>query len=159
MVGIKDERGWIRHIFNDLTPYICIFPTCNTPGKIYSGRRDWFNHLEHNHSEILKAEAGPTFRCPLCHESNLQGKDAEKHLGRHLEDLALFALPRSDPEASNAENSGRSGDDMQEVGTSHLEERQPPEDAVMDDVRLLLLMGHYLYICVRITNIPILFIC
>ncbi|RJE20796.1 hypothetical protein PHISCL_06865 [Aspergillus sclerotialis] len=114
-----------------------------------------------SNAHILQQEAqknwdGPNLRCPLCHESNLQGKDAEKHLGRHLEDLALFALPRSDPEALNTGSLGASEDDMPGVDTSHLEEQQTPEDAVMDDLRGRTLVASFFYICVRTTNIHIL---
>ena len=153
-VCIRNDRQWRKHVLSDLTPYTCIFPACNTPGRIYNGRRDLVSHLIHKHGDKLAAAEGHGLQCPLCHESNLQEPDAEKHLGTHLEGLALFALPSSDPEASMEESAGPTDVDMQDLR----EEQEWSEGAVMDDPRNINLVAAYLYICVWTTNIPIVII-
>jgi hypothetical protein len=39
--------------------------------------------------------------CPLCLSSVPTGKQLERHVGRHLEELALFALPRSEEDGDD----------------------------------------------------------
>lgn len=90
-ISIRDRRAWKQHVLSDLMPYVCIFPACETPGKTYDRRQDWFSHLVQMHH--LTAGADSNHPCPLCHEPLPQEDDAEKHLGRHLEELALLALP------------------------------------------------------------------
>lgn len=94
IITIQNRSAWARHIFNDLMPYLCIFPECSTPHKLYESRREWFGHLQEQHS----VQDGPDTKmdCPLCLASIPGGKQLERHIGRHLEELALFALPRSD---------------------------------------------------------------
>ena len=71
--------------------------------------------------------------CPLCVSSLPSGKQLERHVGRHLEELALFALPRSeedDDEApiSSDEDSDKSHDPVDEG-------RCPQCDLVFTDLR------------------------
>ncbi|KAJ5385564.1 hypothetical protein N7517_003475 [Penicillium concentricum] len=42
----------------------------------------------------MSESSGLHVDCPLCLSSILSGKQFERHVGRHLEELALFALPR-----------------------------------------------------------------
>ncbi|KAJ5385563.1 Zinc finger C2H2 [Penicillium concentricum] len=39
-VPIVSRRAWARHVFNDLMPYLCIFPDCPTPHRLYESRRE-----------------------------------------------------------------------------------------------------------------------
>ncbi|CAI7607967.1 unnamed protein product [Penicillium glandicola] len=96
IISIPNRRAWARHVFNDLMPYLCIFPSCPTPHRLYESRRGWFSHLQSQHS-ICKTP-GLHVDCPLCLSSVPSGKQLERHVGRHLEELALFALPRSEEE-------------------------------------------------------------
>ena len=91
---VKDSRSWARHVFKDIMPYVCIFTDCTIPNQLYDSRRDWYRHLVNDHHGWVKDDAQA--ECPLCQEINLPAPKLERHLGRHLEELALFALPRTD---------------------------------------------------------------
>ena len=90
---ISNKRSWARHVFRDIMPYICIFGDCSTPNRLYDSRREWYQHLKNSH--ISPSGAGELHECPLCHEPGFSTPSLERHLGRHLEELALFAMPRS----------------------------------------------------------------
>jgi hypothetical protein len=90
---IKNKRSWARHIFRDIMPYVCIFVDCSTPSRLYDSRREWYEHLTDSH--ISLSNAGELHECALCREAGFSTLSLERHLGRHLEELALFALPRS----------------------------------------------------------------
>ncbi|CAG8169032.1 unnamed protein product [Penicillium nalgiovense] len=100
IISITNRRAWARHVFNDLMPYLCIFPNCPTPHRLYESRRDWFSHLQSQHS--ISESPGVHVDCPLCLYSIPSGKQLERHVGRHLEELALFALPRSEEDDDEA---------------------------------------------------------
>ncbi|KAJ5762741.1 hypothetical protein N7533_001422 [Penicillium manginii] len=94
IISVTDTRSWARHVFNDIMPYVCIFPECPTPHRLYESRREWFSHLRIEHS--IETNSENNMDCKLCLSSFSSGKQLERHVGRHLEELALFALPRSD---------------------------------------------------------------
>ncbi|KAJ9652676.1 hypothetical protein H2198_008079 [Neophaeococcomyces mojaviensis] len=88
LVRATDTASWRKHVFLDLQPYVCIFPQCERANKLFTSRRDWFAHEIEQH-----VKSGETLTlCSLCGDI-LTDLTAEKHLGRHLEDLALFTLP------------------------------------------------------------------
>jgi hypothetical protein len=96
IITIRNRQAWARHVFSDIVPYICIVPDCETPHRLYDSRREWFGHLQQSH--LQGTESANSRECVLCHESMPSPKTLERHLGRHLEELALFALPRTDAE-------------------------------------------------------------
>ena len=148
LIEIKHEKSWARHVFRDLQPYICIAQTCTTPNMMFESRHEWFNHEIVDHQDewlVSSGESSTTtcsvmestdtlkvvheapvlspLRCPLCFEK-FSSRQFEKHAARHLEELALFALPLNDSDggdeeetihlsarSSNAENEG-SADDL-----------------------------------------------
>ncbi|KAH7260848.1 uncharacterized protein BKA55DRAFT_535862 [Fusarium redolens] len=78
---------------------------CN---KTFGSSQDMKRHLAQRHSETAelthldslltmcerpKSENEPT-DCPLCNEKQSSFKQYQRHVGRHQEDLALFALPQ-----------------------------------------------------------------
>ncbi|KAL2696891.1 hypothetical protein AAEP93_002186 [Penicillium crustosum] len=131
IITIPNRRTWARHVFNDLMPYLCIFPSCPTPHRLYESRREWFSHLQSQHS-ISKTPNIPV-DCPLCLCSLPSGKQFERHVGRHLEELSLFALPRSEEDddegaISSDEDSDKSHDPVNEG-------RCPQCDLVFVDLR------------------------
>lgn len=90
---IKNQASWARHVFRDIMPYVCIFPDCTTPNRLYDSRREWYGHLVSRH---ISPDSETSHICPLCNEESLSDRFLERHLGRHLQELALFALPRPD---------------------------------------------------------------
>ena len=89
IIDTYDTLSWTQHIIRDLRPYICIVPVCRTPEKLYDSKREWFQHLITNHSI-------DNSKCPLCKSNQTSMRDLERHLGRHLQELALFVLPSRD---------------------------------------------------------------
>jgi hypothetical protein len=94
VVTIKHSRDWARHVFRDLMPYVCLAKDCPTPSRLYESRSQWCCHMKELHPTITGTQA--SFVCPLCWEGVTAPSTFEKHVGRHLEELALFVLPRTD---------------------------------------------------------------
>ena len=59
------------------------------PDRLYDSRREWYLHetTEHRRDGYL---------CVLCRDTLNSSKQYERHVARHLEELALFALPRTE---------------------------------------------------------------
>lgn len=131
IITVKDRNAWARHIFHDLLPYMCVFPDCDAPGKLFSGRREWFQHIKSKH---WSAREDLTQVCPLCQDT-LQISQFQRHLGRHLEELALFALPHQ--EDNEAEESGEKmvSDDISNSSSGIEDDDTHKTDTWMDRVR------------------------
>lgn len=98
IITVKDTGDWARHVFRDLMPYVCLFPNCPTASKRYGSRRQWYSHIQEEHG--LGKVADSHYQCPVCKKSQLAAITFNRHVGRHLEELALFVLPRT----ANEEN-------------------------------------------------------
>ncbi|KAK6376165.1 uncharacterized protein PV06_02118 [Exophiala oligosperma] len=95
IVTIRDKTSWVRHVFRDLMPYTCVFPDCSAPNQLYNSRREWFHHMRSAHTSELDSQS----QCPLqCSTASISAMHLESHIGRHLEELALFAMPRAIPD-------------------------------------------------------------
>ena len=98
---------------------------CNATGhSAFQDKEGFRNHIEEHHQELIsstqlasildlfeRAMESTLASCPLCFaegSSNLSAKRLEKHLARHMEALALFALPRND----NAGDADFAGSDV-----------------------------------------------
>ncbi|KIV77086.1 hypothetical protein PV11_08921 [Exophiala sideris] len=93
IITISDRNSWVRHVFKDLMPYVCVFLECSVAYRLYDSRREWFQHLRTSH---LREPTIGDNDCPLRCGATLPGLSLERHLGRHLQELALFALPRTE---------------------------------------------------------------
>lgn len=101
IITAPSPKVWVKHIFTDLMPYICHLDSCKMADVLYDSRHHWFWHIETCHkAEIqhdINTNGGVT--CPLC--LNVYKLEAwPAHVGRHLQHVSLFALPKidSDPE-------------------------------------------------------------
>lgn len=136
IISVPDGRGWAHHVFRDLMPYVCTFPDCSTPHILYETRREWYFHLQSQHS--VGTDPEDRIFCPLCPSSGAVGKKFEKHLGRHLEELALFALSRPDLDAENSKESQGDAERPASLGPEDITNRTKPnsddgsEDKVAD---------------------------
>lgn len=97
VIDVKSTRSWNRHIFKDIKPYVCTFSECGTSDRLYDSRREWYFHeiTEHRREDFV---------CPLCKESLKSSKQYKRHVARHLEELALFALPRTEMDDAEDDN-------------------------------------------------------
>ncbi|KAJ5781314.1 hypothetical protein N7457_006474 [Penicillium paradoxum] len=134
------KNSWARHVFLDLSPYICVFHHCPTPQRLYESRREWYFHLQSQHS--VGSDPADGISCPLCLLSVPGGKQFQKHLACHLEELALFALPRREPEEdphlSQAESEEAPPHDsitLSDGQSSHYKYYQLQGDADVDETR------------------------
>ena len=93
IIDTQDTLSWTKHIIRDIRPYICTFPACQTPNRLYDSRREWFQHF-------IRGHHSDNFNCPLCKSDQTSIEDLEHHLARHLEEIALFALPLRDTGAA-----------------------------------------------------------
>lgn len=118
IVRIDTTRSWNEHVFQDLQPYICIYGECTTPEKLYTSRHEWVFHMEKYHAEGAATEPANQKRgmtnngksCPLCTVPSIQEGLLTKHIARHLEELALFALPRREGELHSEGPEKRQGE-------------------------------------------------
>ncbi|KAE8845896.1 hypothetical protein PTNB73_01877 [Pyrenophora teres f. teres] len=80
------------HLFRDLQPYTCFYANCSWSTTPFADRQLWSKHLELDHEF---GSAWNALQCPLCLNTTEQGKSAIlTHFARHMEDIALAALPR-----------------------------------------------------------------
>ncbi|KAM0813605.1 hypothetical protein AB5N19_13601 [Seiridium cardinale] len=101
MVSVTNSYAWRKHIFADLRPYNCVAVNCPIAGTEYGRRHQWMEHM-------------------------LQSHWSEWHC-RHLEDIALFALPHVPGEGElSDEDLGRSRHEMNSyyTGSEHSERRK-----------------------------------
>lgn len=112
------RAAWSDHEFAEhriIQQWSC--PECP---KVYTCTADWENHLQRDHQCAFtgsklqvalgmalhrKSRTAENEECPLCR--TMPGKPRRafiKHVGRHMEDIALMALPRS-PENDSDEGS------------------------------------------------------
>jgi hypothetical protein len=130
IITIQNRASWARHVFRDIMPYICIFPDCSTPNRLYDSRREWYGHLASKH-----ISSGPDIRhiCPLCREESLSDNFLQRHLGRHLQELALFAIPKpDDDEEPDADKSEDAFDPFQNSSVESEEYSDNDDDVIPD---------------------------
>ena len=109
VINIRSTRSWNRHLFKDIKPYVCTFHDCSMPDRLYDSRREWYYHETTEHGR-------EGFACSLCRKPLESTKQYERHVARHLEELALFALPRTESDYAEDDN-----DDLFDarISTSH----------------------------------------
>ncbi|KAI9367682.1 hypothetical protein BJX61DRAFT_547260 [Aspergillus egyptiacus] len=125
IVSIKNRKDWSRHIFRDVMPYTCIYLDCATPSKVFENRRQWYNHLCTRHELVTNPDSCAI--CPLCNLGIEPPATFERHVGRHLEELALFVLPRIEQEDEAPAHSD-------ETSSGTVEEGNPRPDSVTVDL-------------------------
>ncbi|KAK1671438.1 hypothetical protein BDP55DRAFT_752919 [Colletotrichum godetiae] len=93
----QTKSAWKRHLYNDLKPWQCLEPSCRHKG-IFRTRGDWISHLSLDHFGLDSLDWKES-ECPLCRKNTGRGTIAIlNHLGGHLEEISLAALP-SNPDS------------------------------------------------------------
>ncbi|KAK8185444.1 uncharacterized protein BKA78DRAFT_361144 [Phyllosticta capitalensis] len=83
---------------------------CNTPGHArYRDQATFQVHMREEHdAELVQDKLLARFRRPIkgqggrCNLCSLETRDLKRHVARHLEQLALFSIPRSDFDEGDA---------------------------------------------------------
>jgi uncharacterized C2H2 Zn-finger protein len=138
IISIKDRKEWARHVFMDVAPYACVFAPCPSAHKLYGLRREWSRHIQEHHGSLTSATE-PSEQCPLCKENSQHMSliKLQRHIGRHLEDLALFAVPRGDDEEAEEDSGEEEAVSDAEKSVESREESEPidtrPHDGQADD--------------------------
>ena len=128
IITAPSRQSWVKHLFDDLRPYVCTYLTCASSDMLYASRHAWISHLQksHPHSESYSEQ------CPLCMETKLDRMQWCRHVARHLQELALFVLPpeneNEEKEAIEEEDESSSGRETQRSeGETSSEEDLPPK--------------------------------
>lgn len=104
------DRGhsWAKHVFQDLQPYLCLEADCVTPQRMYTNRREWIYHMRNVHTKSERQEkpdGRTSSNCPLCEFVCANSGYLDKHVARHMQELALFVLPQDDEDLDEDSNS------------------------------------------------------
>jgi DNA-directed RNA polymerase subunit RPC12/RpoP len=100
-ITVRDEQAWLQHILSDLMPYVCVFPECSTPNRLYGSCQQWYAHIQEMHPI-----ADTSYQCAICKHTHLPSVGFQQHVARHLQEVALFYLPQVtmfDPKARQEE--------------------------------------------------------
>ncbi|KAK0722700.1 hypothetical protein B0T26DRAFT_229158 [Lasiosphaeria miniovina] len=138
--GITTRAAWKKHIYDDLRPYCCTFETCEAGQDLYSSTGSWAMHeLVHHKIAALQGDnetMGPQLEphlaskranrlCPFCGPVSRQLDQIAyfKHVSKHLQEVALAALPHTsqaedDSSFSSASDSLPSGRPAMETTTN-----------------------------------------
>lgn len=125
---IIQSNRFRKHLYLDLQPYTCLFAGCAFSAQPFADRQLWSNHLELDH------RLGPDWgsvACPLCLEWTESGKSKMLiHFARHMEDIALAALPREvdDESGTGTDDSSQNSSKSLQLSTEDRniqEERRP----------------------------------
>ncbi|KAI8943928.1 hypothetical protein F4801DRAFT_323216 [Xylaria longipes] len=101
-VIIRSNRAWKRHLFSDLEPYNCLETSCLRTMSLLSRREDWVEHLAVHYGY---GDQWQSFQCSLCLEETGQGEaNVTIHLEKHLQDIALAALPNHGDDEAEPES-------------------------------------------------------
>ncbi len=136
LITVNETRSWNKHIFQDLQPYICVASTCATPDKLYTTRHEWEHHSTVAHplsttDHSAHKESEDFAVCPLCREKVESGKQYNRHLARHLQELALFILPGSDQDLDvTGDQDAESISSVESVDLATLDDRSKLADGL-----------------------------
>ncbi|EJT69699.1 hypothetical protein GGTG_12582 [Gaeumannomyces tritici R3-111a-1] len=116
VVSITSNSMWKKHLFEDLRPWLCLDMACPSSQSPFETRQDWASHLALDHK--LDPEWA-SFSCQLCLEPTGSGRLAiTKHLGAHLEEVSLAAIPSQldfdDNSDQSRPSSSADGEDLED---------------------------------------------
>jgi hypothetical protein len=114
-----------RHVFDDLQPYVCIFENCITPNRVFLNRRAWEDHLRQESGSQLDRNT-----CPLCLVSLPSLQKWRSHVGREMQQLALFAIPK---EMYSRDEDDSESDDINESENESVLSQPAVAQALLDD--------------------------
>jgi len=177
IVSIKTRRDWKKHVFRDLRPYVCIYPSCTKPDQQYQRRADWIDHMkqdhwrswlcpfgclgdfasprgfgdhiEEHHSTEIQAQNIDALQtlasnsdlskvkgeCPLCLGFRVTSeRQYGSHVGTHLEQLSLFALPHTGDQDDES-NDGSDDESGREIPKKDADESSESDLSVDQGVK------------------------
>ncbi|RSM10829.1 hypothetical protein CEP52_003418 [Fusarium oligoseptatum] len=131
LIRAQNNSIWKRHLYEDLRPWQCLDVDCHFVATFFTPQ-GWAFHLGHDHG--LEPE-WKEFTCPLCLSSTGSGQLAiTKHLGSHLEEIALAALPADID--SNTDSDTDSHEELEDNATTEEEALAAPPPEKEKDSKL-----------------------
>ena len=96
-ITASSRRTWVRHLFDDLRPYVCHITSCQTPDRLWHSRHEWSWHIRMTHPDEWRGRSDNSSLavCPIC-QFQYEVADWDRHVARHLQELCLPALPQVD---------------------------------------------------------------
>ena len=123
-----------KHLFADLQPYVCPWDQCLGNTTTFRSRNTWVNHVGQEHTLVSHWNG---LACPLCLESVGDGLGAVSvHIARHLEDIALAAIPRNvdSDDGSNSEgDTSTSAESINSDGPTMSDHQQRRPEHIIQD--------------------------
>ena len=114
VISVDGTSAWHKHVFQDLQPYICTVADCSMPHTLFSTRHEWVQHMKELHPREWTGDENGELNtssfcaiCPLCKSTSKSESHFVRHLARHLQELALFVLPRDDEDSDTPELLGK----------------------------------------------------
>ncbi|KAK3321328.1 hypothetical protein B0T19DRAFT_263775 [Cercophora scortea] len=126
-----ERARWKKHIFDDLRPYCCTFEQCTLGPETFmaTSTRSWAAH-ELQHRQRHPGTLTVTWACLFCGPKSpqLDQPGFFRHVSRHLQEVALAALPQVSYDVGDSEE-----DD--------LEESDPEDDVPIATISSKRLLG------------------
>ncbi|KAK3327391.1 hypothetical protein B0T19DRAFT_161775 [Cercophora scortea] len=149
----RRRHHWVSHVKQlHWKTWVCRQAGCKAASRQFDTAMDMRRHILEEHPEasnpkqlesILSLSEQPkplvsSAECPLCHAILGSFKQYQRHVGRHQEDLALFALPSL--EADDSDQDADEKEDEEEDGEADEEEEDANESGLeelteADDVK------------------------
>ncbi|KAK8022536.1 hypothetical protein PG993_013303 [Apiospora rasikravindrae] len=132
------RRHWVEHLRRQhWRIWKCPFENSDP----FQSPEAFLAHLRHNHDEAISPDQIETFliacerpcldfeqqHCQFCNENLLSTHQYQRHIGHHLEQLALFALP-ANCDTEGAEDSAAIDDANDDAGISDVSDTDEEED-------------------------------
>lgn len=136
----RNRKEWYQH---EIQEHRLVWH-CNTEGHSqYRAEGDFLNHMSHDHDVTFLpdqvASVAPMFRCPDrnpegdCNICFQHSKNLRSHVARHLQRIALFALPRWYNEEDNSQLSKGRGS-RKALSSGDERDAAPDTDQEKDDI-------------------------
>ena len=115
----------------DLQPYVCVLHDgeYNTPDPRNHNHQTWIEHLQNRH------QPKHSWQCPLCLETTGDSiARFARHVSRHLDDVALAALPQSyeSDQESDSDEAQKDYSNYKELVSQQLKQQQQAHTVDMD---------------------------
>lgn len=129
IITAPSRHLWLKHVFDDIKPYICVFEQCQTPHRLYSARREWIHHVKKAHATQYDA----LDICHLCTAVTGSKRIWISHVAKHLQELAISALRLREEDVEEDVAPDKSQIDLEDIPSSEEEMTlQPTKERVPD---------------------------
>ncbi|KAL9616494.1 MAG: hypothetical protein Q9160_008637 [Pyrenula sp. 1 TL-2023] len=135
------RKGWVQHeIDHHLSSLIYRCPRCE---DIIDTKDELLHHMEESHdtvienfrsailakAQVIEQRPASDAECQLCHQTSFtNNREYATHVGKHLEEIALIALPRADDSDDSDDESSDTGDSDEAEPT--IENKRPPSQSL-----------------------------